>query len=94
LSPAKFNFKLSYTETAEGMVGTKSLTLRFETVFLNWVALFSTDFAKANGKENKPTNNVDMNKYAFLTFLFCIGINFRMLKNKNCPSDLLTGQLV
>jgi hypothetical protein len=46
------------------------------------VALFSTDFANANGKENKPTINDEINNQAFLTFLFCIGINFLLLKNK------------
>src|SRR6188508_1642074 len=51
-------------------------------VFLNCVALFSTDFANAKGKENKPISNDDINNQAFLTFLFCIGTNFLMLKNK------------
>src|SRR6188508_802900 len=51
-------------------------------VFLNCVALFSTDFANAKGKENKPISNDDINNQAFLTFLFCIGTNFLLLKNK------------
>ena len=46
------------------------------------MALFSTDFANAKGKENKPISNDDINNQAFLTFLFCIGNNFLLLKNK------------